>query len=77
MVAVTMWLALSNEHLPRPLATGLYFGYLTAAPIAIGLDWWMRHPASRFGPLLVPFGSSRGWFRGNPRTGRSSSTWLC
>jgi signal transduction histidine kinase len=56
MVAVTVWLALTSEHLARPLAAALYWGWLTAASIAIGLYWWMRRPASRFGPLLVAFG---------------------
>lgn len=56
MVAVTVWLALTSEHLERPVASAFYWGYLTAAPIAIGLYWWARRPASRFGPLLVGFG---------------------
>ena len=29
---------------------------MTAAPMAIGLFWWARRPASRFGPLLIGFG---------------------
>jgi hypothetical protein len=53
MVAVSVWLALSSEHLQRPVASALYWGYLTAAPMAIGLYWGVRRPASRFGPLLV------------------------
>jgi signal transduction histidine kinase len=56
MVAVTIWLALTSDHLERPVASALYWSYLTAAPIAIGLYWCMRRPASRFGPLLVAFG---------------------
>ena len=56
MVAVIVWLALSSEHLERPVASALYRSYLTAAPMAIGLLWWVRRPASRFGPLLVAFG---------------------
>jgi signal transduction histidine kinase len=56
MVALTVWLALSSDHLERPLASALYWGYLTAAPMLIGLYWWVRRPASRFGPLLVGFG---------------------
>ena len=56
MVAVTVWLAAASDHLQHPAATALYFGYLTAAPMAIGLYWWVRRPASRFGPLLVTFG---------------------
>jgi len=56
MVAVTAALALSSDHLERPLAAALYWGYLTAAPMAIGLYWSVRRPASRFGPLLVALG---------------------
>ena len=56
MVAVTVWLALSSDHLERPAAAALYWGYLVAAPMAIGLYWRLRRPASRFGPLLVAYG---------------------
>jgi signal transduction histidine kinase len=56
MVAVTVWLALASEHLERPLASALYWGYLVGASTGIGLYWWLRRPASRFGPLLVAFG---------------------
>ena len=56
MVVVTVWLALTSEHVERPVASALYFGYLTAAPMVIGLYWWVCRPASRFGPLLVAFG---------------------
>jgi signal transduction histidine kinase len=57
MVAVTTWLVVTSEHLERPLAAALYWSYLIAASMAIGLYWWMRRPASRFGPLLVAFGA--------------------
>lgn len=50
MVAVTMWLALTNEHLQRPVASASYRGYLTAASIVIGLYLWVRRPASVRGP---------------------------
>jgi len=56
MVAITVWLALTSEHVQRPVASALYFGYLTAAPMLIGLYWRVCRPASRFGPLLVAFG---------------------
>jgi signal transduction histidine kinase len=56
MVATTLILAASSDHLQRPVAAGLYFSYLTAASMAIGLYWWIRRPASRFGLLLVAFG---------------------
>jgi hypothetical protein len=35
----------------------VYWSYLTAATMVIGLHWWLRRPASRFGPLLVLYGS--------------------
>jgi signal transduction histidine kinase len=57
MVAVTVVLALTSEHLERPAAAGLYWSYLTAVTLAVGLVWWRRRPASRFGPLLVVFGT--------------------
>jgi signal transduction histidine kinase len=56
MVAGTVWLALTSDHLQRPVASALYFAYLTAAPMVIGLYWWVCRPASRFGPLLVALG---------------------
>jgi len=57
MVAVTMVLALTSDRLQKPLAAALYWGYLVAASMAVGLFWWVRRPASRFGPLLVLFGA--------------------
>ena len=57
MVAVTVVLALTSDHLQRPVAAALYWGYLVAAPMLIGLYWWTRRPASRFGRLLIAFGA--------------------
>src|SRR5690242_7941751 len=57
MVVTTLWLGSRSEHLQRPMAAALYWSYLTAASIAVGLYWWHRRPASRFGPLLVLFGA--------------------
>jgi len=56
MVAVTLGLALSANHLQHPVAAGLYWSYLVAASMAIGVFWWKRRPGSRFGPLLVVLG---------------------
>ena len=56
MVAVTLAFAFTGDHLEKPIAAGLYWGYLTAASMLIGLYWWRRRPAQRFGPLLVAFG---------------------
>src|SRR5215217_7144437 len=56
MVAVTLGLALTSDHLARPAAAGVYWSYLVAAATAVGVYWWTRRPASRFGPLLVLMG---------------------
>jgi len=56
MVAATLGLALASDHLDRPVAAGVYWSYLIASSIGIGLYWWLQRPASRFGPLLVVFG---------------------
>jgi signal transduction histidine kinase len=56
MAAAAVWLALASDHLERPLATALYRGYMGAVPMLVGLYWWRRRPASRFGPLLIVFG---------------------
>ena len=58
MVAVTVGLAATSEHLARPVAAALYLTWMTAASMAIGLYWWIRRPASSF--LLVALGSSAG-----------------
>jgi signal transduction histidine kinase len=56
-VAVSaVWLALSSDHVERPVATALYRSYLAVVPMLIGLYWWRRRPASRFGPVLIAFG---------------------
>jgi signal transduction histidine kinase len=34
----------------------VYWSYLIAASMTIGIYWWRRRPASRFGPLLITFG---------------------
>jgi signal transduction histidine kinase len=51
-----IWLAAASEHLEHPVATALYRCYLAVVPMLIGLYWWRRRPASRFGPLLIGFG---------------------
>jgi hypothetical protein len=56
MLATTLWLGARCEHLQRPVAATVYWSYLIAASAAIGLYWWHRRPASRFGPLPVLFG---------------------
>src|SRR4051794_34667033 len=56
LTATAVVLSLTSGHVERPVVTGLYYGYLTFAPMVIGLYWWARRPASRFGPLLIAFG---------------------
>src|SRR3954452_23254775 len=56
VVAVAIRLALRSDHLAHPGLAAVYRGYLIAVPALIGLAWWRRRPASRFGPLLVLFG---------------------
>jgi signal transduction histidine kinase len=56
VTASAVWLAVTSEHVERPAATALYRSYLAAGPMLIGLYWWRRRPASRFGPLLIVFG---------------------
>src|SRR3954449_12106964 len=56
MVASTLWFGTHSEHLQRPVAAAVYWSYLIVTSVAVGLYWWHRRPASRFGPLLVLFG---------------------
>jgi signal transduction histidine kinase len=56
VVGSAIWLALTSDHVERPAAVALYRSYLAVAPILIGLYWWRRRPASRFGALLAVFG---------------------
>jgi signal transduction histidine kinase len=56
MLVSAVWLVATSPHLQRPGIYATYLGYLVASPVVIGLLWWRRRPASRFGPLLVVFG---------------------
>jgi signal transduction histidine kinase len=56
MAAVSVAMALTSDHLARPLAAALYWAWLVAGSMGVGLYWWVRRPASRFGPLLVALG---------------------
>ena len=56
LVAMALVLASGSKHLRWPEVTGLYQAYLIAASVLVGVIWWRRRPASRFGPLLVIFG---------------------
>jgi signal transduction histidine kinase len=57
MVACSVVMGVTSDHLQRPIAAGLYYGYVVAATMGVGLVWWKRRPASRFGPLLVAYGT--------------------
>src|SRR3954452_21321106 len=57
MASSAFWLGITSDHLPHPVATSIYSAYLVAAFMLIGLYWWLRRPASRFGPLLMTFGA--------------------
>ncbi|HEX6025405.1 MAG TPA: ATP-binding protein [Solirubrobacter sp.] len=56
MVALTLALGFTGSNLQRPVLSAVYWGYLVASSMAIGVYWWWRRPASRFGPLLIAFG---------------------
>jgi signal transduction histidine kinase len=57
MAVITVWLSATSEHLRWPAASALFWGWMIVAPMLTGLYWWVRRPASRFGPLLVIFGA--------------------
>jgi hypothetical protein len=56
LASVSVLLAATSDHVERPTATALYYGYLVAASMLVGLYWFVRRPGSAFGPLLVVFG---------------------
>ena len=57
MVATTLALVATSDHLERPAGECALLGVSRPPPrMAIGLYWWIRRPASRFGPLLIAFG---------------------
>ena len=52
----SLLLGVTSDHLAHPGGAGVYWTYLVAAPVLVGLVWWRRRPASRLGPLLVALG---------------------
>jgi signal transduction histidine kinase len=56
IAASSILLSLTSDHLEYPRATAAYKTYVAVAPILVGLLWWRRRPASRFGSLLVVLG---------------------
>lgn len=63
MVASLFWLGGTSDYLQRPAAASAFRAWMVAAHIAVGLYWWQRRPASRFGPLLILFGAVA-WVQG-------------
>jgi signal transduction histidine kinase len=57
MSGTAFWFGITSEHVPHPVATAVYSAYLVAAFLLMGLYWWLRRPASRFGTLLMAFGA--------------------
>ena len=53
---VSVLLAATSNHVPHPTATALYYGYLVATSLLVGLCWLIRRPGSTFGLLLGAFG---------------------
>jgi signal transduction histidine kinase len=56
LAGVSVVLAATSDHVEHPTATALYFGYLVAASLLVGLYWFLRRPGSAFGVLLGVFG---------------------
>jgi signal transduction histidine kinase len=53
---ISVLLAATSDHVERPSATALYYGYLVAVSMLAGLCWRVRRPSSSFGHLLMAFG---------------------
>jgi hypothetical protein len=56
LAGVSVITAASSDHVEHPTATALYYGFLVAASLLVGLYWFLRRPGSAFGPLLALFG---------------------
>ena len=55
-VLSAIWMTLSGDHFARPEIRAAFLAYLIAAPVLIGLYWWIRRPSQRLGKLLIVFG---------------------
>ena len=58
LAGVSVVSAATSDHVEHPTATALFYGYLVAASLLVGLYWFLRRPGSAFGPLLAAFGVS-------------------
>jgi signal transduction histidine kinase len=56
LASVSVVLTATSDHVEYPTATAMYFGYLVAASLLVGLYWFLRRAGSAFGPLLAVFG---------------------
>lgn len=56
VVASSLFLGGTSNHLAYPGGAAMYASYIIAAPVLVGLAWWRRRPGSRLGPLLVALG---------------------
>ena len=56
LVSVSVLLAATSDHVEHRTATALYYGYLVAASLLVGLYWFVRRPNNACGPLLAMFG---------------------
>jgi signal transduction histidine kinase len=56
LASVSVVLAATSDHVEHPTAAALYYGYLVAASLLVGLYWYLRRPSSTFGLLLGSFG---------------------
>jgi signal transduction histidine kinase len=56
LASVSVVLAAISDHVEFSTATALYYGWLVAASLLVGLYWFVRRPDSAFGPLLAVFG---------------------
>jgi signal transduction histidine kinase len=50
------WWTLNSSHFAQPEVRAAYLAYLIAAPVLIGLYWWIRRPSNGLGRLLVIYG---------------------
>ncbi len=53
---VSMWLALTSDHVAEPGLQAALMDWITLPYVFAGLIAWYRRPCSRFGPLMVAAG---------------------
>jgi signal transduction histidine kinase len=55
---VSVALAATSDHVARPAAVALYYGFLVTASLLAALYWRLRRPESTLGRLLAIFGAT-------------------